>query len=126
MKTKKPTLTPEELARHAAAFALDKKAKDVLVLDLREQASVCDFFVLASGDSEPQVKAIVERVEQGLREFGETPWNVEGRRGKTWILMDYVDVVIHVFHARTRDIYMLERLWGDAPREVIDGGTGDS
>ncbi len=126
MKTKPTQLTPEQLARRAAALAQEKKAKDLVILDLREQAAVCDYFVLATGESEPQVKAIVERVEEGLKELGETPWNVEGRRGKTWILMDYVDVVVHVFHERTRDVYMLERLWGDAPREVIDGGTGDS
>ncbi len=97
----------------------------MVLLDLREQSSVCDWFVLVSGESEPQVKAIAERVEEGLKsELGESPWHVEGHRGKTWLLLDYVHVVVHVFHVNTRQTYMLERLWGDAPREIVDGGTG--
>ena len=105
---------------------MEKKATDVVVLDLRETAAVCDYFVIASAQSEPQVEAVAERVEEGLREAGERPWHVEGLRGRTWILLDYVDVVVHVFHARTRDIYTLERLWGDAPLEKKDDGTPDS
>lgn len=125
MNAEKARLTPHELARKAAILALEKKAKDVLVIDLRGLSSVCDFFVIASAESEPQVKAVVERVEEGLREAQETPWNVEGREGKTWVLLDYVDVVVHVFHQSTREVYMLERLWGDAPREVMDGAAGN-
>jgi ribosome-associated protein len=68
----------------------------------------------------------VERVEEGLKEVGETPWHVEGRGGRQWVLLDYVDVVVHVFHAKARELYMLERLWGDAPRETIDAGTHGS
>jgi len=119
-------LAPRDLAGKAARLALEKKGKDVVILDLREQSSVCDYFVLVSGESEPQVKAIAERVEEGLKEDGESPWHVEGRKGGTWLLLDYVHVVVHVFHERTREIYMLERLWGDAPREAIETGTGDS
>jgi ribosome-associated protein len=120
------SLDPKDLADRAARFALEKKARDVLVLDLRREASVCDYFVIATGESEPQVEAIAERVEAGLVAAGERPWHVEGRRGKTWVLLDYVDVVVHVFLERTRETYMLERLWGDAPRESVGDGTRDS
>ncbi len=120
------SLPSHELAEKAARLALEKKGKHVVIMDLREQSSVCDYFVLVSGESEPQVKAIAERVEAGLKEDGESPWHVEGLKGKTWLLLDYVHVVVHVFHERTREIYMLERLWGDAPREAIETGTGDS
>ncbi len=126
MNDRSGAIPPHDLARRAAELALEKKASSVTVLDLRETAAVCDYFVIATGDSEPQVLAIAERVEEGLKASGERPWHVEGRKGKTWLLLDYVDVVVHVFHQRTRDTYMLERLWGDAPREVFEGGTGDS
>jgi ribosome-associated protein len=116
-------LPPPELARRAAILALEKKAKDVVTLDLRELTSMCDFFVIASGESEPQIRAIVEHVEAGLAEGGERPWHVEGLDERKWVLLDYVDVVVHVFHEQARDVYMLERLWGDAPREVVDAGA---
>ena len=119
-------LVPEALARKAAEFALEKKAKDPVVLDLRKLSSVCDYFVVVSGDSEPQVKAIVDRVEEGLKDAGETPWHVEGMAGRQWVLLDYVDVVVHVFHERARETYLLERLWGDAPREAMDAGAGSA
>jgi ribosome-associated protein len=120
------TLSPHELALAAAHLCLEKKAEDVLLLDLRDVSPVCDFFVIATGDSEPQIKAIVERVEEGLRARGEKPWHIEGRAGRRWVLMDYVHIVVHVFHRETREIYLLERLWGDAPREEVTSGTGDS
>jgi ribosome-associated protein len=116
-------LTPRELALRAASLAQEKKAINAVLLDLRELTSVCDFFVVVSGESDPQIKAIVERVEEGLAEAGERPWHVEGMDQKQWVLLDYVDVVVHVFDNQTRDVYMLERLWGDAPREVLDAGA---
>jgi ribosome-associated protein len=122
----RPAPDARVLADRAAELALEKQATDVVVLDLRKTAAVCDYFVIASAASEPQVAAVAERVEEGLREAGETPWHVEGLRGRTWVLIDYVDVVVHVFHARTREIYTLERLWGDAPQEKKEDGIGDS
>ena len=121
-----PNLAPQDLARRAAQLALEKKAQDPVILDLRKFEYVCDFYVVVHGDSEPQVKAIAERIEEGLRKAGEEPWHVEGLAGRQWVLLDYVDVVIHVFRSEVRELYLLERLWGDAPREVIDAGTGDS
>jgi ribosome-associated protein len=113
-------LTPHELARHAAHFAADKKGQDPVILDLRAFDYVCDWTVVTAGESEPQVKAIAVRIEQGLRELGEEPWHVEGLTERQWVLLDYVDVVIHVFHEKARETYLLERLWGDAPRETLD------
>ena len=121
-----PRLTPYELARRAAELAMEKKGADPIILDLRSFEYVCDWTVIVAGDSEPQVKAIAVRVEQGLRELGEEPWHVEGMPQRQWVLLDYVDVVVHVFHERARETYLLERLWGDAPRETLDAGPAGS
>jgi ribosome-associated protein len=77
---------------------------------------VCDYFFICSGSSEVQVKAIAEAVEEQLRARDVRPWHIEGREGRRWVLLDYVEVVVHVFHERTREYYMLDRLWGDARR----------
>ena len=108
------------LARRAAEACLEKKATDPVVLDLRELEAVSDFFVVVSAASEVQVKAIADHVEERLREErGARPWHVEGLDGRRWVLLDYVDVVVHVFHEKTREYYLLERLWGDAKRIEI-------
>ena len=105
------------LARAALNCALDKKATDPVVLDLRELAGVSDYFVIVSAASEVQTKAIADFIEERLREdLGAKPWHVEGKDGRRWVLLDYIDVVVHVFHERTREYYLLERLWGDAKR----------
>ena len=98
-----------------ADLALERKAQDVLALDLRGISSVTDYFVIASGRSDVQVRAIAERVLRGLRDDGRRPNHVEGMRGGRWTLADYVDMVVHVFHHEARDFYRLEQLWGDAP-----------
>ena len=109
----------QELAREAARLTLTKRAEDVVILDLRGLDGVCDFFVIATGHSEIQVKAIADAVEEGLRERGMKPWHSEGFEARRWVLLDYVDVVVHVFHARAREYYLLDKLWGDAAREVV-------
>jgi len=109
-------LSAPELLRLAAAAAASKKATDLVGLDLSGLEGVADYFLICSGASEPQVKAIAEEVEDKLRERGARPWHVEGREFRRWVLLDFVDVVVHVFHERTRDYYLLERLWGDARR----------
>ena len=109
----------QELAREAARLTLTKRAEDVVILDLRELDGVCDFFVIATGHSEIQVKAIADAVEDGLRERGMRPWHSEGFEARRWVLLDYVDVVVHVFHARAREYYLLDKLWGDAAREDV-------
>ena len=85
-----------------------------MALDLRELDGVCDYFLIVSGTSEVQVKAIAEAVSDQLRERGAKPWHVEGLEGRRWVLLDYVEIVVHVFHEKTREYYLLERLWGDA------------
>jgi ribosome-associated protein len=105
---------PEIVLREAARAARAKKAHEVVALDLRELGAVCDFFLLCSASSEVQVKAVAENIEETLREAGLRPWHVEGMEGRRWVLLDYVEVVVHVFHERTREYYLLDRLWGDA------------
>lgn len=110
---------PQALARAAARLTLTKRAQDVMILDLRELDGVCDFFVLATGSSEVQVRAIADAVDEGLRAEGMKPWHVEGYEARRWILLDYVDIVVHVFHAKAREYYLLDKLWGDARRELV-------
>jgi len=118
-KRSKKQLPPAyTLAKRIAELALEKKAEDVLLIDLRELSSACDYFVICSAGSEPQVKAIVDHIEESL-DAADRPWHVEGRSHRRWVLVDCVDVVVHVFHRETREYYMLERLWADAPREEI-------
>jgi ribosome-associated protein len=100
----------------AVSAALDKKASDVLVLDLRHTPAFTDFFVLCSGQSTRQVKAIADAVEDALRAAKVRPAHVEGYDRAEWILMDYFTFIVHVFTPQTRLFYSLERLWGDAER----------
>jgi ribosome-associated protein len=102
------------MLRLAAHAAVGKKARQPLALDLRDLHGVCDYFLIVSASSEVQVKAIADEVEDRLREQGARPWHVEGLEGRRWVLLDYVEIVVHVFHEKTRDYYMLDRLWGDA------------
>jgi ribosome-associated protein len=107
--------------------ALDKKAMDVVVLDLRDTPAFTDFFVLCSGQSTRQVKAIVDAVEETLRAAKERPAHIEGYDRAEWILMDYFNFIVHVFTPNTREFYGLERLWGDAERiEISDDPAVDS
>jgi len=113
-------LPSRDLAEAVAALALDRKAADVVILDLREISSVTDYFVLCTGRSDVHVRAIVERIETGLTDMGERPLAREGVAHGSWALLDYGDVVAHVFQPETRAFYDLERLWGQAPRWTSD------
>jgi ribosome-associated protein len=114
--TRRPARGADVLAlvRAAAHAAAARKARDLVALDLRDLAPVCDYFLICSGASEVQVKAIAEAIEERLEGAGTRPWHVEGREGRRWVLLDYVEFVVHVFHEKTREYYMLDRLWGDA------------
>jgi ribosome-associated protein len=101
--------------------ALDKKALDVVVLDLRNTPAFTDFFVLCSGQNHRQVKAIVDAVEEALRASKVRPSHIEGYERAEWVLMDYFNFIVHVFAPQTREFYSLERLWGDAERIDISG-----
>jgi len=117
------TMSPERLAETIAAYAADKKATDILALDLRGVAGYTDFFVICSGGSDRQAKAIHDGIHLGLKKHhGLLPRRVEGVREARWILMDYLDAVVHVFTPETRDFYRLESLWGDVPRLDFDPG----
>jgi len=114
-------MSPERLATTIAALAADKKAADIVALDLRGVAGYTDFFVVASGNTDRQTKAIHDGVHLGLKnDHGMLPRRVEGLGEARWILMDYLDVVVHVFTPETRDFYRLESLWGDVPRQEFD------
>lgn len=110
----------KRLARKAAALALEKKAENVISMDLRGLTSSCDFFVICDGLSDVHVKAIADSIVDGLTEAGEKPWHKEGYEAKHWILLDFVNVVVHVFDKKTRDYYRLESLWGDAKTETFE------
>jgi ribosome-associated protein len=113
-------LTPKVLARTCCGLALDKKAEDVIIIDLRKLNAPTDYFVICSATTERQVKAISDRVLEGLEEKGHKAWHVEGYAARKWVLIDYVDVVVHVFTDETRRFYSLETLWGDAPVEEVE------
>ncbi len=119
---KRKTHAPVKLlARLAVDAILEKKGRNIEVLDVRNVSGIADYFVIVTGDSDLQVKAIVASVRANLKEkVGELPWHVEGKEHHNWVLMDYVDLVVHVFLAEQREYYALERLWGDAPHATVD------
>jgi len=114
-------LSPERLAQLAASYAADKKAIDLVVIDLRGVSSYTDFFVVCSGGSDRQVKAIHDAVHEGLKkDHGMLPRRVEGLGESRWVLLDYFDVIVHVFVPDVREFYRLEQLWGDVPRLDVE------
>lgn len=116
-------ITPRRLARLAGQFALEKKALDVKILDLRKLSSVCDFFVICSAGVDIQAKAIADWITENLRQRGINYWHSEGYQACRWILLDYVDVVVHIFLPQVREFYGLESLWGDAKTEEVTEET---
>ncbi len=120
---KKKVISDEQLKdmlQRAAELALSKKAEDVIALDLRGLTTSCDYFMICHGNSDVQVGAIAEAITRGLRDDGDRIWHTEGAEARQWILLDYVDIVIHVFEKERRNYYQLERLWGDAPVETYE------
>jgi ribosome-associated protein len=112
------TLNADKLAETIADLALSKKAAKIQLIDVRGLTSITDFFLICSADTEVQVKAISDAIRRGTPS---KPWRVEGYEHLRWILMDYIDVVAHVFTTSERDYYNLERLWADAPiKEILD------
>jgi ribosome-associated protein len=110
---------PAQVAR-AAELAMERKAAELVVLDLRGISSATDFFLLGSGSSDTQVRSIAEHIMDELRKEGVRPGHVEGLGGGHWVLIDYIDFVVHVFHPQARSFYQLEGLWGDAPRRDLE------
>ena len=118
-----------ELVEIAAGAAADKLAADIIAYDVSEQLVITDAFLLCSASNDRQVKAIVDEIEDKLRKAGARPVRREGEREGRWVLLDYLDVVIHVQHAEERVFYALERLWKDCPRiplpEPVSAGRPD-
>ena len=114
---------PRDVAR-AAELLFDRKATDVMLLDLRGLSTATDFFLIATGRSDTQVSAIADHLIEEMRNDGVRAGSVEGLRGGRWVLVDYFDFVVHVFHPAARDFYQLERLWGDAPTHALTPEDG--
>ena len=109
----------ELLAKRVAEWSLEKKGEDVKILDLRGLTSVTDFFVIITADSERKAKAVSDFIVDELKEEGERPMHIEGLDSLHWVLIDYVDVVVHIFQPEERKFYDLESLWSDAPVTVV-------
>jgi ribosome-associated protein len=118
-------MAPDELAAAIAELAADRKALDIVQLDLREMIGYTDYFVICTGRSDRQTKAIHDAIYIGMKSaHGILPRRVEGLSEARWILMDYLDVVVHVFTPDTREYYRLEQLWGEAPAHAVGVGSG--
>lgn len=107
-------LTPKEIAIRLAQILDEKKGTQILVLETDGLTSLADYFVIATGASAPQLKAMADACEKTLKEEGVMPHHIEGHRGGTWILHDYADVILHIFSEEAREFYSLDRLWADA------------
>jgi ribosome-associated protein len=114
-------MSPEEMAAAIAELASDRKALDIIALDLRGMIGYADYFVICSGRSDRQTRAIHDAIHQGMKsEHAVLPARTEGLGEAHWILMDYLDVVVHIFTPETREYYRLEQLWGEAPALELD------
>jgi ribosome-associated protein len=113
-------MNSDQLAHAIAAYADEKKAIDIVELELSGVLDYTDYFIICSGNTDRQTKAIHDAIQIGLkREHGVLPRRVEGLSEARWILMDYLDVVVHIFTPQTRDYYSLERLWGEVPSRML-------
>ena len=114
------SLPVHELAQHAIEAAFSKKATDIVVMDMQNVSGIADIFILCTGTSDLQIKAIYQAIRARIREYGdELPWHMEGTDSLQWVLLDYVNLVVHIFSEEKREFYDLERLWGDAPKESV-------
>jgi ribosome-associated protein len=114
------------MARAAADALADKKGIDITMLDVGDLLSITEYFLIATGTSRPHVQALIDGVEERLRDLGRKPLRREGMAEAEWVLLDFGDFVVHVFQQTPRDYYGLERLWGDAPRVSVQVGVAGS
>ena len=114
-------MNSEELAKKIVRLLDGKKGMDIAAIDIQELTTIGDYFILVTGTSSPHVKALADEVEDNLSKEGVEPRRIEGAQSATWILMDYRDVIVHIFTKETRDFYNMERLWSDAPRLDLTG-----
>jgi ribosome-associated protein len=118
----KPEASSELLKKFVVEGLQNIKGENITIMDLREiENAVTDFFIIAEGNSNTQVNALADSVHKEVREnIGDRPWHVEGKENSEWVLMDYVNVVVHIFQKGIREFYDLESLWGDAPVETLE------
>ena len=116
-----PAVETKQYVDRIVDLIMDKKGEDIVVLDLRKVTSVSDFFIIATGTSTVHVRAIADEIQEKLiKEDRVAPWHVEGYEARRWILLDFVDIVVHLFDAETRAYYLLEKLWKDAESRQIE------
>lgn len=111
---------PKQKACLSAKYALDKKAENVVIMDLRKISGFCDYFVIASAESTRKAGAIADGIIEGLHKKQVKLAHIEGQKEGIWVLLDFVDVVVHIFYKDARSFYDLERLWQDAPKETVE------
>ena len=111
---------PKEKSLLAAKAALDKKASNLVIFEVGEFTTIADYFIICSAESHPQIRAIQDHIEKTLSKEGERLFSVEGQGGSGWVLMDYSDLIVHIFMDDVRSFYALERLWGDAPQLELE------
>ncbi len=123
MQENKGALSSQDLSELVVKGMAEKKASEIVVMDLRDvQNAVADYFILCSGNSDTQIDAISDSVEEEVHKITQqNPWKREGRQNKEWVLIDYVDVVAHIFRKDKREFYALEELWGDAKISEVEG-----
>jgi ribosome-associated protein len=112
-------LNSKDFADKIVELIFNKKGYDVVLMDLQKLTTFADYFIICSADSDTQVKAISDEIDKSLRDEGIKCWHKEGYQALRWVLLDYVDVVVHIFKKDVRDYYSLERLWGDAAMERL-------
>ncbi|MCY7356292.1 MAG: ribosome silencing factor [Rudanella sp.] len=127
-RTNSDEVSSEELRNLIVKGMQEKKGVEVVVMDLREvKNAICDYFVICSGNSDTQIDAIAQSIDEEVhRNTGQNPWHQEGKMNREWILLDYVDVVAHVFKKERRAFYDLEQLWGDADVQYLDETKPDT
>lgn len=109
----------------AVNAALEKKAKNIVILNIKNVTSFADYTVICSGTSDRQVQSIASAIEEGMKKAGALPLGIEGEKGGRWVLMDYADIVVHVFFEPVREFYDIERLWADAPKMEVAEDAGE-
>ncbi len=125
MSPEQPTINPEQMTAAIAELASDRKAIDIVQLDLRGMIGYADYFVICTGRTDRQTRAIHDAIHLGMKStHALLPGRVEGLSEARWILIDYLDVVVHIFTPETREYYRLEQLWGEAPSLAVGAGVG--
>ena len=112
-------MSPDKLVKRIGELIFEKKGEDVKVIELSTVTTMTDYFVICTASSDTQVRAIADHVEKELRDEGVKVWHKEGYKAVTWILLDYIHVVVHIFLNEHRAFYNLEKLWGDAPQKQL-------